>query len=344
MRHLVDRFASRQRSERTAKTYGAVAHAFLESVPARRAPSRHDVERFLAQPLRSGARASEATYNQKLAGLRAFAKFAIAERLWREDPTKGIEFLREPDRDPPVLGASEVQATFRAAPRVSRSEQRARDLAMLALLFLAGLRVNELVQLDVHQLDLGGSTLLGVLRKRGRVQDIPLAKGTMRLLEAWLPDRAGVAAPDEEALFVSRRGRRISVRTIQRLFERLRQRTGTAKRVTPHTARHSFITLELASGAELSVVSRLAGHASVTTTMRYRHLLDGEARSAVSLLEPLIPPELLLPFPVPSAPSTGGASPPLADVPDVERMTMPPANDTLDVQENLDDQAGTQAG
>ena len=118
-----------------------------------------------------------------------------------------------------------------------------------------------------------------------------------------------------------------------------RRHVGTPNRVTPHTARHSFITLELASGAEISVVSRLAGHASVTTTMRYRHLLDGEARRTVALLEPLIPPELrphAVSSPVPVRGVTGETPPCL---PHIERMTMPPANDTLDVQENFGDTA-----
>lgn len=332
---LLRRFAGAQRSERTARTYGSIAEAFLAFV-GRRRPEQRDVAAFLMRPLRCGRRASVSTYNQALAALRSFARFAVAAGTWSEDPTAGLSFLREPEREPPVLLVAEVHAFFRAVSSVSPPALRARDRAVLALLFVAGLRLSELVRLDVSQVDLVSATLVGVLRKGGRVQNIPIEPSAFGLVREWLEERATLARPSDPALFVSPRGGRVSGRSIERLFERIRRHVGTPKRATPHTARHSFITLDLAFGADITVVSRLAGHASIATTMRYRHLVDAEPRAAVARLGVVVPAELARP--TPSA-SDGGEStmPAVVSTPWLDYVR--PSNDTLDDQENLDDAA-----
>ena len=328
MRQSIQRFARAQRSPRTATTYSRIAAAFLSSVASSQNPGRRDVELFLARPLVSGARPSASTYNQQLAALRAFGRFGVSQGHWSDDPTEGIRFVREPEKEPPVLIVHEVQNFFRAVSAASRPEEHERDRAILALLFALGLRLSELVRLDVVQVDLASKTLLGVVRKGGRQQSLPLEAGAVELLQRWLEERPAFARPDETALFVSRRGTRLSGRTVERLFERLRRQVGTPKHVTPHTARHSFITIDLALGADISVVSRLAGHASVTTTMKYRHLLDHEPRAAVDRLGVVFPEEIL----------RGNALGPACSI-GPELVSAKPANDngqiSVDDQENL---------
>ena len=337
MRSSVRHFASAQRSPRTAKTYAAIVGAFLDFFGGHRPPTRHHVEQFLALPLkRSGARSSPATYNQALAALRAFAEFAVNQNIWATDPTDGLAFERAPEKDPAVLFVPEVQGFFRAIPRVSPSPEVARDRAILALLFTVGLRVSELARLDVSQIDLRTSTVLGVRRKGGRVQTLPLEPRTVHLLSDWFEQRSRDVST-EQALFLSRLGTRLSVRSIERLFERLRTYTGTPKRVTPHTARHSFITIELALGADITVVSRLAGHASISTTMRYRHLVEAEPRKAVGLLGVVIPSELVHAQTDLRVANTKPSGTTQDEVLKERLSSIAPANDTLDDQENLDD-------
>jgi site-specific recombinase XerD len=126
MRECLRLLASAQRSERTAKTYASIAKAFL-AFAGDRIPRREDVERFLAKPLRSGARASAATRNQALAAIRALARSATRTRVWTEDPTRELTFEREPEKDPAVLYLSEVQDFFRAVPDVSAPQYHTRD-------------------------------------------------------------------------------------------------------------------------------------------------------------------------------------------------------------------------
>lgn len=321
----ITRFINGQRSARTGKTYGSLVGRFLAGLDQGCAPARRDIELFLAQPLKSGGRCSIATYNQILAALRAFAQFAVNENIWGDDPTKGLRFEPEPEKDPAVLFLAEVQEFFRAVPQASHPGEVERDRAILALLFTVGLRVSELARLNVTQVDLDGANLLAVGRKGGRVQSLPLEPNTLHLVNEWLGARSQKVASDEPALFVSRLGTRLSVRSIERLFVRLRACMGTAKRVTPHTARHSFITIDLALGADISVVSRLAGHASITTTMRYRHLVDAEPRRAVGLLGVVIPSELV------AGPVNAKAIPRGSDA-----WSGPLRTVSIDAQENLD--------
>jgi site-specific recombinase XerD len=183
----------------------------------------------------------------------------------------------------------EIQDFFRAVPRVSAGRGHSRDFAILALGFVEGLRVSEIAGLEASQVDLRAQ----LRRKGGRVQTLPRETRAAQMLADWIVQRNTLVSTTETALFVSATGRRISVRSIQRLYSRIRGHLGLLKHATPHTARHSFVTAELDLGADITVVSRLAGHASIVTTMKYRHLVDTASRAAVALLGGLIPDEVV---------------------------------------------------
>lgn len=304
------------RSPRTCRTYGAILASFVKFLEgihgtSHQAPTRSDIEGFLGRPRSDGARAAPTTRNQELAALRAFAKFAVREGVWTTDPTGMVPFLREPPRDPPVLTAGEVRQLFETAARISRPELRERDLAILVVLSQVGLRVHELVGLDVGQADLATGTLLGVRGKGGTVHDLPLNAPAIALLAAWLAVWLAVrpkhAADGESALFVSSRGTRLSIRAVERLFVILRKAMGTGKKITPHSLRHTMATLALTLGTDLATVGDLLRHSDLNTTRKYLHLVDTRRREAVGRLAMTVPKELL--------PSGTSSNPPQQELP-----------------------------
>lgn len=316
-RHLL----ANSRSSRTVRTYVAVAAAFFACLGGRD-PARGEVESFLARPRADGARRAAAGRNQELAALRALAAFAVREGRWPANPTDGVPFSREAPRDPVVLGAGEVGRFFRAAAEHPPAGERAQALAVLAFLSQAGLRVHELVALDLGQVDLASGTLLSVKGKGNTVHDLPLNAPAAALVSGWLSERSRRVASGERALFVSDRGTRLSARTVENWVAHLRAHAGTAKKVTPHTFRHSAATLALTMGTDLATVGELLRHSDLNTTRRYLHLVDARRREAVGKLAATVPADLL--GCLGRAPAEAPSPPPAARV-----LAPLPANDTL---------------
>jgi len=295
LRHL-----EHDHAPRTIATYRMHLDAFAAFVTdvgdGHRPSARVDIEAFLSRPLVSGNRRAPSARNQALAALRAFFRFAVRENIVPFDPTEGVPLAREAPRDPPVLSIGETRQLFTTAAEMSRSGLRARNIAIVAILSQAGLRVHELVALDVDQVDVVSATVVDVKGKGGTRADIPLDAGTLSLITAWIGERQ--AEPGERALFVAQHGRRLSIRAVQYFFERLREQMGTSKRVSPHTMRHTAATLSIALGTDLVTVASLLRHSDLNTTRRYIHLVDTQRREAVHRLATTIPASLLEPPPI----------------------------------------------
>lgn len=311
MRNHLPTFRASLRAPRTAKTYAFIVGQFLDFMDREgiTAATRAHVEAFLHRPRRSGYRAGPSTTNQELSALRVFSRHLETNRL-PPLPVAKIPFEREPERDPTVMTAGEVRRLFEVVAEDDDVVRRARDLALVAVLTQIGLRVHELVALDIEQVDASTATLLAVRGKGGTRSDLPLNAPTLTLLGAWIASRARVAPPGERALFVSRRGTRLSIRAVERRFVELRDALGTAKKITPHTARHSVATIGLSQGTDVVVISKLLRHARLATTMRYIHLCGTEKRDAVARLGALVPPSLVasVGLPATDVPAATGAA------------------------------------
>jgi site-specific recombinase XerD len=149
-----------------------------------------------------------------------------------------------------------------------------RDRAVLELLYAAGIRVSELCGLDLDDLDLGEGRVR-VLGKGGRERSVPIGEEAVEALHTYLGSARGAtmgAGPGGSALFVNRRGKRISPRDVGSLVEKYRRDVLAGRRVSPHTLRHSFATHLMEGGADIRAVQELLGHSSLGTTQRYTHV------------------------------------------------------------------------
>lgn len=231
---------------------------------------------------------SAATRARKLAGARAFFRFLLREAEIRLDPTAGLPLPKTPARLPHPLSVDDCDALVKASGAspstagrrdASESQQQwealraLRDRALTELLYGSGIRVGELVALDVRDLDLRAGEVR-VLGKGGKERVVPLPALSREALDAWVDARRrpGILA---EPLFVSLRPRRDAVprrlgdRDVRRILKCRGVSAGIRDRVHPHRMRHSYATHLLDMGADLREIQELLGHASLSTTQKY---------------------------------------------------------------------------
>ena len=203
-----------------------------------------------------------------LSALRTFFDFCMRESVMPRNPARLVSAPKASKRLPKVLDTDRVSALvgFDGEDPLSL-----RDRAMLELTYSSGLRLSELCSLDVADVDLEDG-LVKVLGKGRKDRVVPVGRHAREAIRAWLPARAALAGPGEPALFVSRRGQRISARSVQSRFARRAFERGTGVHVHPHMLRHSFATHLLESSGDLRAVQELLGHADIGTTQVYTHL------------------------------------------------------------------------
>ncbi len=328
--------AGDHRAPRTIDTYTKIATAFLATTTGP-APDRKAIDAFLARPRQDGSQRAATGRNQELAALRSFARVAVDEKAWEANPTKGVRFVREAPRDPAVLDENEVRHVFRTAAEKPPAGEGPQILAILGLLSQTGLRVHELVGLNLPQVDLASGTLLGVHGKGNTVHDLPLNAPAIALLSDWLKARTDRAPPEEQALFVSSRRTRLAARTIENWFVHLRAAMGTKKKVTPHTLRHSFATNQLIEGTDLATVAENMRHTDLNSTRRYLHLVDTRRREAVRRLAVTVPQEVL------PAPESASEPTPPTPIPPKAILPVPAEFPAIPREKRLDDQYGMAA-
>jgi integrase/recombinase XerC len=223
---------------------------------------------------------SPRSVQRRLSAVRSFYEFLIRQNhpqpgLTR-DPRSGITHnpaidVRAPKaakRLPESLDPDQMARLLEIAPGDAFVT---RDHAIMELLYSSGLRLAELVGLDVSDLHLADRTV-GVMGKGRKERIVPVGSKAAQVLEKWLRDRAAVAKPDETALFVGRGGKRLGPRAVQTRVAYWARRQGLEMHVYPHLFRHSFATHLLESSRELRGVQELLGHANLSTTQVYTHL------------------------------------------------------------------------
>lgn len=280
--HRVSRGASRH----TLKAYRTDCVEFIEIMRGSGLdpldPGRRGVEVFFSTLYRRHAPASIA---RKLAAVRGLFRFLKRRGVVQVNPFQGVRGPKQPRRLPDFLPVDEAFVLLDA--KVPEDPIGLRDRAILEVLYGGGLRVAELVGLDLSRLNLSAGEAR-VLGKGGKERVVPLGSKAIAALRAYLEVRPSLlrGRKDTPALFLNRFGGRLTTRSVGRLIERAVLRAGLGRRVHPHTLRHSYATHMLDGGADLRDIQELLGHARLSTTQRYTHVTLARLREVYDRAHP----------------------------------------------------------
>ena len=232
--------------------------------------STRNIERFLLTTKREGL--SVASVARALAAVRMFCRYLVMQRVVECDVSADIDSPKKWNRLPTVLDDAAVR-TLLEAPQVDQDVHALRDRAILALLYAAGLRASELTGVKLS--DVNAS--LGVVRvfgKGARERIVPVAPEALDAMATYRDQArpARLRDPDEQTLFLSRRGRGLGREDIFRIVRKYVRRAALRGNVSPHTLRHCFATHLLSHGADLRSVQEMLGHADIATTQVYTHV------------------------------------------------------------------------
>jgi integrase/recombinase XerC len=215
---------------------------------------------------------SRASTARHLSALRSLFKYLMREGVVDKNPARVVATPKREKQLPSVMQPADV-ALLLEQPDTSKP-LGARDLAWLELLYASGLRISELVGIDLDHIELH-ARLVKVLGKGSKERIVPFGRKAEAAVRAYLPIRAELVKDGEEAaLFVNYRGERITTRSVRRLFDAYLRQASLRAGISPHTMRHSFATHLLNSGADLRAIQELLGHSSLSTTQKYTHLND----------------------------------------------------------------------
>ncbi|MFC1544840.1 tyrosine-type recombinase/integrase [Gemmatimonadota bacterium] len=274
LRHLAGR---RNYSLHTVAAYGRDLRefiAFLEDYrgagdPAPGSMDKLELRAWLGWLARR--RLAKTSINRKMAALKGFCRWLTGNGLLNADPSAALVSLKTEKRRPEYFTAEQARQLIESIDGRTLRDLTAR--AILELLYSSGLRLSELVGLNLAGYSLSRATVR-VLGKGGKERLVPVGRQAQQAIGRYLDTRRselGSFGPSDP-LFTGRTGRRIDRRQVQRLVAEACARSGESRRVGPHALRHSFATGMLEAGADLLSIAEMLGHASLSTTQKYTHL------------------------------------------------------------------------
>jgi len=228
----------------------------------------------------------KSTVARKLATLRSFYKFVVRREYTGSNPVTPIRTPKQEKRLPKFLDVEQIEKLFSNCDTTTLLG--ARDRAILEMLYSTGIRVSELVALNIADIDLGSS----VIRVRGKGKKervIPIGPGAVKAVIHYLDLRRSslqTAKHDPDALFINKHGQRLSTRSVRRKLDKYLLEAGLDLSVSPHTLRHSFATHMLQRGADLRSVQEMLGHQSLSTTQIYTHMTSENVKHTYEKAHP----------------------------------------------------------
>jgi integrase/recombinase XerD len=226
------------------------------------------------------------TKSRKIAAVKSFFKFLHQEQIIDENPLTEVRQPKAGQSLPKALTIEEVDLLLDAASDTDTAEE-ARDIAMVELMYAAGLRVSELVGLDLRDVDLDAG-IVRTIGKGSKERVIPIYESAVESIAEYITYSRSTHIRDtsEEALFLNRRGTRLTRQAYWLRLNKLAIKVGISSKITPHMLRHSFATHLLHGGASLRHVQELLGHSSIATTQIYTHLSNDHVRSEYAKAHP----------------------------------------------------------
>jgi integrase/recombinase XerC len=285
MDELIERYVNylqyeRNASPHTVRNYRSDLLQFRDYLAEGRATARVDVRSVDALRIRGflgvlfEKQEKKSSIARKLSAVRAFFKFLRREGVLAENPSAIVSTPKQDKTLPRIMTEEEMNTFLDRVAEATKTGEPAmrRDRAMLELLYASGLRVSELVGLDLRSVNFGDGMVL--VRGKGRKERIvPFGSKAKQALEDYLPVRQRILQErkksGQQALFLNLRGERLTTRSVDRLVKKHVRQYGPAVKVSPHSLRHAFASHLLTEGADLRAIQEMLGHSSLSTTQKY---------------------------------------------------------------------------
>jgi tyrosine recombinase XerC len=278
MKKELSEFLAYLRHERNASPHTIVAYErdlrqladYLEESGVRWNKAGNVVLRGFLATLHEKKR-KRSTIGRKLAAMRSFYEFGLRKKWITENPAKILATPRQEKKVPSFLSEEEAAALL-DLPSTGKAVDL-RDRAILELFYATGIRVSELVGVDLDDVHFD-ERLVRVRGKGKKERLVPFGRKAVEALQAYLRVRPGLLdrRSGERAVFLNYRGGRLTTRSVERMVRKYIRRTAVSRRISPHSLRHSFASHLLGRGADLRVIQELLGHASLATTQKYTHV------------------------------------------------------------------------
>jgi len=274
-------------SQNTISSYLRDVTQFAEYLATGRDCTLRDADSEMVQSYMNwmlGRGKSAASVTRFLASVKSFYNFLLASGDVQENPTRGVAAAKVERKYPEILTSKEVELFLEQPQCVDAKGFR--DHAMLELLYATGIRVSELISLNVTDLNLAA----GFIRcaSRGKERIIPLYHTAIKALTDYVRTIRPqlIADSDEAALFVNMNGERMSRQGFWKIIKYYQEKTGIQKEITPHTLRHSFAVHLLENGADLRSIQEMLGHADISSTQIYTHVVKKQLKDVYQKAHP----------------------------------------------------------
>ena len=274
-------------SQNTISSYLRDLHQFHDYVQDTlevdlRQVTTEEIQAYVSWMLGKGKSPASAT--RSVASLKSFYGYLVSIGALKINPAKGVAAAKVERKYPQILTSKEVELFLEQPKCVDAKGYR--DHAMLELLYATGIRVSELISLNLSDLNLSASLLR--CESRGRERVIPLYHTAVKALQDYVRDIRPqiIADTEEQALFVNMNGERMSRQGFWKIIKYYQEKAGIEKDITPHTLRHSFAAHLLENGADLRSIQEMLGHADISSTQIYTHVVKKQLKDVYNKAHP----------------------------------------------------------